>query len=207
MYAQRRLFQCESDCRSLCVQISRERSYPLPIYWYQSKGIWLRYNFAADSFYIMKLCSRLFVLYYRNCPKDDKFWYLIPILRKFQRRTLVDGLLESPCRLLINCNWTSFSISYPWGTRRQNVSKCTAFWWEWVSLSQDFRGKGPSLGNIFCFLKTRHILLSDCVNCTMLWAVVLTQYRRVMDGQTDGIAVANTALAMWSLQRPVKIQR
>jgi len=27
----------------------------------------------AESFYIMKLCSRLFVLYCRNCPKDDKF--------------------------------------------------------------------------------------------------------------------------------------
>jgi len=36
--------------RSLCVQISRERSYPLPIYWYHSKGSWLRYSFAADSF-------------------------------------------------------------------------------------------------------------------------------------------------------------
>jgi len=59
--------------RSLCVQISRERSYPLTIYWYHSKGNWLRYNCAADSFYIMKLCSRLFVLYCRNCPKDDKF--------------------------------------------------------------------------------------------------------------------------------------
>jgi len=28
---------------------------------------------AAISFYIMKLCSRLFVLYCRNCSKDDKF--------------------------------------------------------------------------------------------------------------------------------------
>jgi len=36
----------------------------------------------ADSFYIMKLCSRLFVLHCRNCPKDDKFRYFIPILRK-----------------------------------------------------------------------------------------------------------------------------
>ena len=61
---------------------SRERSYPLPIYWYHSKGNRLRYNFATDSFYIMKLCSRLLVLYCRNCPKDDKFRYLIPILRK-----------------------------------------------------------------------------------------------------------------------------
>jgi len=68
--------------RSLCVQISWERSYPLPIYWYHSKGNWLRYNFAAESFYIMKLCSRLFVLHCRNCPKDDKFRYFIPILRK-----------------------------------------------------------------------------------------------------------------------------
>jgi len=68
--------------RSFCVQISRERSYPLPIYWYHSKGDWLHYNIAADSFYIMKLCSRLFVLYCRNCPKDDNFRYFIPILRK-----------------------------------------------------------------------------------------------------------------------------
>ena len=30
------------------------------------------YNFAADSFYIMKLCSRLFVLDCRSRPKDDK---------------------------------------------------------------------------------------------------------------------------------------
>ena len=29
------------------------------------------YNTAADSFYIMKLCSRLFVLYFRSRPKDD----------------------------------------------------------------------------------------------------------------------------------------
>jgi len=31
----------------------------------------MHYNFAADSFYIMKLCSRLFVLYCRSRPKDD----------------------------------------------------------------------------------------------------------------------------------------
>jgi len=42
----------------------------------------LRYNYAAEIFYIMKLCSRRFVLYCRNCPKDDKFRYFIAILRK-----------------------------------------------------------------------------------------------------------------------------
>jgi len=69
--------------RSLGAKISGENgSSSLPIYWHHSKGSWLRYNFAIDSFYIMKLCSRLFVLYCGNYPKDDKFRYFIPILRK-----------------------------------------------------------------------------------------------------------------------------
>jgi len=37
----------------------------------------MRYNFAAESCYIMKLCSRLFVLYCRNCQNDDNFRYFI----------------------------------------------------------------------------------------------------------------------------------
>ena len=57
-------------------------------------------------------------------------------------------------------------------------------------------GNGSSLGNIFGLYKTRHILLSNSANCTVLRAVVLTQYRRVTDRQTDGTAVASTALAM-----------
>ena len=72
-------------------------------------------------------------------------------------------------------------------------------------MNQDFREKGSSLGNIFFgFYKTRHILVSDNANCTVLRAVVLTKYRRVTnrrtDGRTDGIAVASTALAMRALQ-------
>ena len=43
----------------------------------------------------------------------------------------------------------------------------------------------------------------------MLRAVVLTQYRgvtdRQTDGQTDGIAVASTSLAMRALRRAVKM--
>ena len=67
---------------------------------------------------------------------------------------------------------------------------------------------GRPWGIFFGFYKTRHILLSDSANCTVLRAVVLTQYRRVTDGQsdgqTDGIAVASTALAMRALRRAVK---
>ena len=43
-------------------------------------------------------------------------------------------------------------------------------------------GRGRPWGIFFSFYKTRHILLSDSANCIVLRVVVLTQYRRVMDG-------------------------
>jgi len=46
-------------------------------------------------------------------------------------------------------------------------------------------GRGHPWAIFFGFYKTRHILLSDSANCTVLRAVVLTQYRRVTDGRTD----------------------
>jgi len=61
-------------------------------------------------------------------------------------------------------------------------------------------GRRRPWGIFFGFYKTRHILLSNGANCTVLRAVVLTQYWRVTDGQTDGIAVADTALAMRALR-------
>ena len=68
------------------------------------------------------------------------------------------------------------------------------------SVRAKISGEGVVPGEYFFgFYKTRHILLSDCANCNVLRAVVLTQYRRVTDGrtdrQTDGITVASTALA------------
>ena len=74
---QRRCFQ---SGRSLCVQISRERSYLLPIYWYHSKSNWLRYNLPLIVFIneTLQQTSRPLLC----CPKDDKFRHLIPILRK-----------------------------------------------------------------------------------------------------------------------------
>jgi len=54
-------------------------------------------------------------------------------------------------------------------------------------LEPRFQGKGVVPGEYFFgFYKTRHILLSDSANCMVLHAVVLTQYRRVTEGQTDG---------------------
>jgi len=46
-------------------------------------------------------------------------------------------------------------------------------------------GRGRPWGIFFGLYKTRHILLSNSANCTMLRAVILTQYRRVTDGRTE----------------------
>jgi len=76
-------------------------------------------------------------------------------------------------------------------------------------LSQNFRGRGRPWGIFFGFYKTRHILLSNGANCTVLRAVETIpacdgRTDRQTDGrterQTDGIAVANTALAMRALR-------
>ena len=72
-------------------------------------------------------------------------------------------------------------------------------------------GRGPPWGIFFGFYKTRHILLYDSANCTVLRAVVLTQYRHdrrtdgQIDGQRDGIAIASTALAMQAVRCAVKM--
>jgi len=46
--------------------------------------------------------------------------------------------------------------------------------------------RGRPWGIFFGFYKARQILLSDGAKCTVLRAVVLTQYRRVADRRTDG---------------------
>jgi len=57
-------------------------------------------------------------------------------------------------------------------------------------------GRGRPCGIFFGFYKTRHILLSDSANCTVLRAVVLTQYWRVTHGRTDGLTDRQTELPL-----------
>ena len=84
----------------------------------------------------------------------------------------------------------------------------------WVSLSQDFREKGSSLGNIFWFLQNQtHFAIWQCklhcATCSRFDTIPACDRRteRRTDGrtdrQTDGDAIALTALAMRALRRAV----
>jgi len=87
------------------------------------------------------------------------------------------------------------------------VSNLAAFRRGWVTLSQDFRGRGRPWWIFVSFHKTRHILLSDSASCTVLRHYVPSFWHKTLwqtDRQTDGIAVASTALAMRALRRAVK---
>jgi len=131
--------------------------------------------------------SRLFVLYCRSRPKDDKsrnfdphfeevrggverWWmarwnaraeFLLSVIERLFLSLTVEALQGKMCQ-----------NSLPSGVGRSLAAKISG-------------GRGRPWGIFLGFDKTRHILLSNSANCTVLHAVVLTQYRRVTDRRTD----------------------
>ena len=136
----------------------------------------MRYNFAADSFYIMKLRSRLVVLYCRSRPKDDKSRHFDPhfeevrggvepwLMARWKPR--VEFLLSVIGLGLLFLSLTVEALqgkmcltSLPSEVGRSLGAKIS-------------RGRGRPWGIFFGFYKTRHILLSNNANCTVVRAVV-----------------------------------
>ena len=125
------------------------------------------YNFAADSFYVMKLCSRLFVLHCRSRPKYDTsmhfdphfeevrggvepYWmarwkaraeFLLSVIERLSLSLTVETLQGKTCQ-----------NSQPSGIGRSLLAKISG-------------GRGRPWGIFFGFYKTRHILLSNGENC------------------------------------------
>jgi len=95
--------------------------------------------------------------------------------------------------------------SYHWHATRQNVSNLAAFRRGWVTFSQDFRGRChpweiflvSTKLDTFCYLtvQTAPCYVQSFWHNTGVWQ---------MGRQTDGIAVASTALAMRALRRAAK---
>ena len=146
------------------------------------------YNLAADSFYIMTLCSRLFVLHCRSRPKYDTSMHFDPDFEEvtggvepwwMARWKARAKVLLSVIKLL----FLSLTVEALQGKMCQNTLPSGVGRSLGTKISG---GRGRPWGICFGFYKTRRILLSNGANCTVLRAVVLTQYRRVTDGgQTD----------------------
>jgi len=150
----------------------------------------------------MKLCNRLFVLYCRSRPIDDKSTHFDPHFEEVRGgvepwlmacwKACVEFFLSVGGLLFLSLTVEALQgkmcqNSLPSGVGRSLGAKISG-------------GRGRPWRIFFGFYKTRHILLFNSANCTVLRAVVLTQYRcvtdRRTDGQTDGIAIASTALAI-----------
>jgi len=154
----------------------------------------------------MKHCSRLFVLHCRSRPKYDNARHFDPHFEEViggvepwcmaSWKALAEFLLS-----VIELLFLSLTVEALQGKTCQHSHPSGVGTSLWAKISG---GRGRPWGIFFGFYKARHILLSNGANCTVLRAVVLTQYRRATDGQTDrqtdGIAVANTALAMRALR-------
>ena len=145
------------------------------------------YNLAADSFYIMKLCSRLFVLHCRSRPKYDRSRHFDPNFEE------VGGGVE-PWLMALWKALAEFLLSViellflPLTVEALQGKMCQNSLPSGVGSSLGAKisgGRGRLWGIFFGFYKTRHILLSNGANCTVLRAVVLTQYWRVTDRRTD----------------------
>ena len=136
----------------------------------------MRYNSAANSFYIMKLCSRLLVLYCRNCPKDDKVRYFIPIFEEV-RGGVEPWLIArwKACVEFLLSVIELISLSLTVEALQEKTCQNLLLSGGGRSVSAEISGEGVVLGIFFGFCKTRHILLSDSANCTILRAVVLTK--------------------------------
>ena len=110
----------------------------------------MHYNFAADTFYIMKLCSRRFVLHCRSCPKYDNS-------RHFDSHFVeVKGGVE-PCWMalwkacvefllsIIELLFISLTVEALQGKMCQNSLPSGGG----RSLGANISGEGSFLGNIF----------------------------------------------------------
>ena len=112
----------------------------------------MRYNFAADSFYIMKLCSRLFVL---HCPVDQNTTrHFDPHFEEV--RGGVEPWWMARWKARAEFLLSVIELLFLSLTLRRYKAKCvkTRCLQEWVGhLEPKFQGKGSSLGNIFWFLQ------------------------------------------------------
>jgi len=168
----------------------------------------MRYNFAADSFYIMKPCSRLFVLYCRSRPKDDISRHFDPHFKEVRGGVEPWWMARWKARAefllsVIELLFLSLTVEALQGKTCQNSLPSRVGRSLGVKISG---GWGRPWGIFLGFYKTTHFAIQRCklhrATCRRFDTIPACVGRTdgQTDRQTDGIAVDNTALAMRALR-------
>ena len=151
----------------------------------------------------MKLCSRLFVLYCRSRPKDDKSRHFDPNFEEVRGSTEPCLMTRWKARVefllsVIGLLFLSLTVEALQGKTCQNSLLSGGGWSLWAKIS---RGRGRPWGiflvstkpDTFCYptVQTAPCYVPSFWHNTGVWRT---------DRRTDGIAVANTALAMRAMR-------
>jgi len=143
----------------------------------------------------MKLCSRLFVLYCRNCPKDDKFRYFYPhfeevrgggeprLMARWKAR--VEFLLS-----VIELLFLSVMVEALQGKMCQNSLPSGGV----RQIEPRFQGKGSSPANILIPLERQLIAIQLC-RWQFLYNETLQQTSRPL---LSKLVWKTTNLGIWS---------
>ena len=144
------------------------------------------YNFAADSFYMMKLCSRHFVLHCRSRPKYDTSMHIVPHFEEVRGgvepwwmarwKARAEFLLSVVELLFLSLMVEALQgkmcqNSLPPGVGRSRRAKISG-------------GRGRPWGIFFGFYKTRHI----CYPTVQTAPCYVRRFDTIpaCDGRTDG---------------------
>ena len=150
----------------------------------------------------MKLCSRLFVLYCRNLPKDDKSRHFDPNFEEVRGGVEPWRIARWKARAefllsVIELLFLSLTVEALQGKMCQNLLPSGVTW------SQNFRGRPWEHILVSTKLDTFCYLTVQAAPCYVpsFWHNTGTWQT---DRQTDGNAIVSTALAMRALRRAVK---
>jgi len=144
------------------------------------------YNFAADSFHIKKLCSRLSSSEVGFQREKDRFVFWDPFggLRGNVRWSSL-AHWKARSGLPISVNWTFFARCYGWGATSDYCSKSAISLQRWP-VDPKFQVEGVAPTNPSFSHKTRLNVLSHDIKIWTDFSFVLSQSTRLTDGQTDG---------------------
>ena len=156
----------------------------------------------------MKLCSRLIMSFWLKFLRKGQSWISEPHFRQVMgdARPWFVAHWKANGRFSIVVNWTFFAIYYGSRAMRRNVYSSAVFTGS-TFLHSNFTWTWSFSINCSWRQKTRDTGLPDGEDSIPLCLLVLTQYRSVTYGRTDGFAVSYTALAKLALRRAVKKAR